>query len=212
MASLRYEDCVFLNVPFDGRYEALLRALVFTVHDCGFVARCAREIEDSGQVRLDKIYDLISQSRFGIHDLSRTGLDKVHGLPRFNMPLELGIFLGAKRFGKGRDNDKLCLILDRERDRYQKYCSDIAGQDICAHHNRIEEAVKGVRNWLSSQLTGRKIQVPGGTMIAGRFLQFRGQLPALCTAVQLDSGELLFNEYTNLLVSWLEENPWRSGM
>src|SRR5215467_2621272 len=110
MASPRYEDCVFLNVPFDGRYETVLRALVFTVHDCGFVARCAREIDDSGQVRLDKIYDLISMSKYGIHDLSRTGLDKTYRLPRFNMPLELGIFLGAKRYGKGRDKEKLCLI------------------------------------------------------------------------------------------------------
>jgi hypothetical protein len=48
-------------------------------------------------------------------------------------------------------------------------------------------------------------------MIAGRFLRFRGQLPALCTAAQLDSRELLFNEYTNIVVTWLEENPWRSG-
>ena len=212
MASTRYDDCVFLNVPFDGRYEALLRALVFTVHDCGFVARCAREIEDSGRIRLDKIYDLISQSRFGIHDLSRTGLDKVNGLPRFNMPLELGIFLGAKRFGRGRDQGKLCLILDRDRDRYQKYCSDIAGQDICAHYNRIEDVIKGVRNWLSSQLTDRKIQVPGGAVIAGRFLHFRSLLPTLCTAIQLESRELLFNEYTNFVVTWLEANPWRSGI
>ena len=65
----RYEDCVFLNVPFDRRYEPLLRALVYSVHDCGFIARSAREIEDGGQVRLDKIYELIRDSKYGIHDL-----------------------------------------------------------------------------------------------------------------------------------------------
>lgn len=42
------------------------------------------------------------------------------------MPLELGLFLGAKRYGTGKQRTKLCLILDRERYRYQKYCSDIA--------------------------------------------------------------------------------------
>jgi len=48
------------------------------------------------------------------------------------MPLELGIFLGAKRFGGPKQKRKNCLILDREKYRYQQYCSDIAGQDIKA--------------------------------------------------------------------------------
>ena len=42
---------------------------------------------------------MIADCRYGIHDISRTELDRDSGLPRFNMPLELGIFLGAKRFG-----------------------------------------------------------------------------------------------------------------
>jgi len=206
----RYEDCVFLNLPFDRRYEAMLRALVFTVHDCGFVARCAREIDDSGQVRLAKIYDLIAQSKYGLHDLSRTGLDGQYRLPRFNMPLELGIFLGSTRFGGTRDKSKRCLILVRDRDHYQRYCSDIAGQDIRTHRGNIEEAIKGVRNWLSSQLTGRNVQIPGGGKLVERYARFCGQLPALCRAVQLDRAELLFNEYTNLVVYWLEANPWHA--
>ncbi len=49
-------------------------------------------------------------------------------LPRFNMPLELGIFLGAKRFGSQKQKQKNGLILDREKYRYQSFCSDIAGQ------------------------------------------------------------------------------------
>jgi hypothetical protein len=207
----RYEDCVFLNVPFDGGYEGMLRAMVFTVHDCGFVARCAREIDDSGQVRLDRIYELIAQSRYGLHDLSRISLDRQHRLPRFNMPLELGIFLGVTRFGAKRHKSKRCLILVRDRDRYQKYCSDIAGQDVRTHGGKIEGAVKAVRNWLSSQLTGRDIQIPGGRTLIERYARFRRQLPALCSAVRLDRSELLFNEYTNLVVYWLEANPWKAG-
>jgi len=56
---------------------------------------------------VDKLYGLIEACRYGIHDLSRTELDKSHQLPRFNMPLELGIFLGARRYGgagKSRSN------------------------------------------------------------------------------------------------------------
>jgi len=204
-----YEDCVFLNVPFDSRYEAMLRALVFTVHDCGFVARCAREIDDSGQVRLDKICDLISQSRYGLHDLSRISLDRDR-LPRFNMPLELGVFLGATRFGGTRDKRKRCLILVRDRDRCHKYCSDIEGRDIRSHRGSVEEGIKGVRNWLSSQLTGRDIQIPGGGTLVERYSRFCRDLPALCRAAQLVRSELLFNEYTNMVVYWLEVNPWQS--
>ena len=203
-----YEGSVFLNVPFDQAYESFLRALVFTVYDCGFIVRCAREVDNSGQVRVEKIYELMSQSKYGIHDISRTSLDKAHRLPRFNMPLELGIFLGAIRFGAGRQKTKSCLILDREPYRYQKYCSDIAGQDIRAHHNRVDGLVKSVRNWLSNHLIGRGIQVPGHSKIFERYQAFRRGLPAFCTNLQLEPTELIFNEYTTLVVAWLRENPW----
>lgn len=130
MAATSYDYDVFINCPFDFEYRPLLYALVFAVHDCGFRARSTLEIDDAGQVRIENIYSLIRDCRFGIHDISRTEPDETHGLPRFNMPLELGVFLGAAKFGRGRQREKRCLILDRERYRYQKYISDIAGQDI----------------------------------------------------------------------------------
>jgi hypothetical protein len=111
---------------------------VFTVSVCGFVPRCSLEHDDASQVRLEKIYRLIGSSSFGIHDISRTELDGENHLPRFNMPLELGFFLGAKQFGAGRHRSKRCLILDRDRYRFQKFISDIAGQDIKAHGNSPE--------------------------------------------------------------------------
>lgn len=208
MARPRYEDCVFLNVPFDPRYESFIRALVFTVHDCGLVARCAREIDDSGQVRFEKICVLMSESQFGIHDLSRTGLDSRFRLPRFNMPLELGLFLGAQRFGEGKQKGKRCLILDREENRYQKFCSDISGQDIRPHHNRLEDLVKSVRNWLSNQLLRRGIQVPGGAVLFERYRSFCRALPAMCADpdVQLVPKELLYTEYVTLVAGWLSKN------
>ena len=64
----------------------------------------------------------------GIHDISRIERDTVNNLPRFNMPFELGLFLGARRFGTRPQRDKQCLVLEAERYRYQKYLSDIAGQ------------------------------------------------------------------------------------
>lgn len=76
-------------------------------------------MDDGGQTRIDKLYGLIEACRYGIHDLSRTELDKTYRLPRFNMPLELGIFLWAKRYGGSKQKQKRLLILDIEPYRYQ---------------------------------------------------------------------------------------------
>ena len=210
MASMTYADCVFLNIPFDRRYEPLRRALVFTVHDCGLIARCALEVDNSGQVRAEKIYELIASCQLGIHDLSRTSLDKAHRLPRFNMPLELGVFLGAAQFGAGRQKAKSCLILDRDPDRYHDFCSDIAGQDIRSHDNQVKGLVTSVRNWLSNHLIKRDVQVPGSDTVLTRYRAFHRELPALCAELQLRRSDLLYSEHTQLVVAWLADHPWRT--
>ena len=87
---------VFLNVPFDPQYRLLFEAMLFAVYDCGFKPRCALETTDAGQVRVQKISAIIRDCAFGIHDISRTQLDEGSGLPRFNMPFELGLFLSRQ--------------------------------------------------------------------------------------------------------------------
>jgi hypothetical protein len=143
---------------------------VFTVILCGFSPRCSLEIDDGSEVRIDKIVRIIGECRLGVHDLSRTELDAVNGLPRFNMPLELGLFLGAKRFGGEAHGRKNCLILDLEQYRYQKFISDLAGQDIRAHGGQINRIITAVRDWLRTT-SGRK-DIPGGGEIAARFAEF----------------------------------------
>src|SRR5947209_8594455 len=139
-----YEESVFLNVPFDKKYGRLFDALTFAIHDCGFVVRSALEVDDSGQARVVKILDIIEQSKFGVHDISRAGVDRQTRLARFNMPPELGFFLRAKRYGSAQDRQKCCLILDRDRYRYRNFCSDIAGQDIRAHNDEPRESILAV--------------------------------------------------------------------
>lgn len=201
-----YEDSVFLNVPFDTKYQPLFDSLIFAIHDCGFTARSAREVEDSGQARVEKILDIIEESMFGIHDISRAGIDRATGLARFNMPLELGFFLGAKRYGSDKHLNKRCLVLDRERYRYRNFCSDISGQDIRAHNNQPRDAIRAVRDWLSSHRTA--IHMPGGKAIFERYKGFRLQLPIQAKDVRLDHEELTFGDYTKLVIGWLKKNPW----
>lgn len=201
----RYEDQVFLNVPFDTRYAKLLHALVFAVHECGLVARCALEQDDGGQVRVDKLYQIIRDCRLGIHDLSRTTLDTKNRLPRFNMPFELGVFLGARQYGSAIHRRKSCLILDRDRYRYQIFCSDISGQDIRAHHNEVSQALTAVRNWLQANLPGNR-RLPGPTTLIGRYVDFRRQLPYMCRVENLRAAELTFLDYRRLVSTWIEVN------
>jgi hypothetical protein len=200
-----YGRSVFVNCPFDGGYTPLFEAIIFTVFNCGFRARCALEVDDSGQIRIEKIFGIISECRLGIHDLSRTELDAKTLLPRFNMPLELGIFLGAKRYGATRQKHKISLILDTQQYRYQTFISDIAGQDIRAHAGKPEEAISLVRNWLRS--SSQRSNIPGGKVIGRRYERFRRQLRPLRKRLRLsEDDELTFNDYTTLVAEWLKEN------
>lgn len=202
----KYADSVFLNVPFDKKYASLFDALVFAIHDCGFMARSALEVDDSGQARVLKILDIIDQSQYGIHDISRAGIDRQTRLARFNMPLELGFFLGAKHYGSARHREKRCLVLDRERYRYRNFCSDIAGQDVRAHNDQPRDAIRAVRDWLSTHRPS--VQMPGGRAIFERYERFRAQLPVQAANLKLDVRELTFGDYTKLVVGWLTKNPW----
>ena len=193
---------VFINCPFDKQYQPIFDAIVFCVVACGFEPRCTLELTDAGEVRIENIYQLIAQCNHSIHDISRTEVeDQPFRLPRFNMPLELGIFLGAKRFG-GRSSRKRCLIMDRAPYRYKRFISDIGGQDIKAHYARPVNAIRHVRDWLQS--APGKAAIPGGTKIRQDYQRFRRELPVIAEEAQLDSAQLTFIDYLQLVTNWLK--------
>jgi hypothetical protein len=201
-----YERSVFVNCPFDNDYRRIFDAIVFAVYDCGYIARCSLEADDASEVRIDKITKIVTQCRFGLHDISRTELDTATRLPRFNMPFELGLFFGAKRFGRAEHRLKSCLILDVELYRYQKFLSDIAGQDVAAHGGNVETAIGRVRDWLSNAVP-KSVRTPGGKTIAERYAVFRDELPVMCERVNLSGDELTFNDYIAQVEGWLDVNP-----
>lgn len=201
-----YDRNVFINCPFDSAYRPLFEAVTFAVYDCGFFPRSALEVDDSTQVRIEKIQSIIRDSRLAVHDISRTQLDRANRLPRFNMPLELGIFLGAKAFGAGDQKRKAAIVLDTSPFRYQKYISDIAGQDIRSHGRQPAEAVRQVRNFLATQC-GPGATLPGGERVMERYGLFRNAMPKACRETHLDPAKLTFHDLTNLIVGWLEGHP-----
>jgi hypothetical protein len=200
-----YESGVFINCPFDAAYRPLFDATVFVVFICGFIPRSALEIDDASQTRIDKILTLIGECRRGIHDISRVELNE-HGLPRFNMPLELGLFLGARRFGGQAQSRKSCLVLDTDPFRFQKFISDISGQDITPHGGNPGRIIAAIRNWLSSSLPSGAAAIPGGIEIARRFARFQAELPALCLELRIEVPELTFADYARIVSSWLRNS------
>lgn len=209
MSKEKYASNVFVNVPFDDDYLELGSALVFAIFDCGFTPRCALEENNSAAIRFDKLIKLITESQYGVHDISRTELDASTQLPRFNMPFELGLFLGVKNSGSRKHKDKNCLILDFEKYRYQTFISDISGQDISAHENKVDLLVAHIRNWLSYTIPIRdKVRIPGGEEIIRRYELFRQELPEMCNQIKVRPDELTFNDYAYLVSAWIKENSW----
>ncbi|MCK1606513.1 hypothetical protein IVB02_35250 [Bradyrhizobium sp. 166] len=146
---------------------------------------------------------LVEQCRYGIHDLCRTELDSTSRLPRFNMPLELGIFLGAKRFGTAQQRRKSCLVLDKEKYRYQKFISDIAGQDIQSHNGNTNSVIAQVRDFLRAE--SKQKVLPGGTVIAKEYMEFEKQKRKICKKLDLDPIASTFTDQAYIIAYWIKQ-------
>jgi hypothetical protein len=172
----RDRTSVFINCPFTADFRQLHEAMIFTVLACRFRPRSALEAGNSGDVRLDKIVRLMKESEFSVHDLSAVGLDAASGLPRFNMPFELGIAVGLKKATRTYASHSL-LILEHEKYASQKCLSDIAGQDLQAHGWDTARLIPIVRNWLRTE--SRRTDIPGGTRIIIEYANFNANLPRM---------------------------------
>ena len=166
---------VFINCPFDDEFKPLLRAIAFAIIVLGYYPRCALDRTDGAEVRVAKIAAMIGECDWGIHDLSRVELG-VGGLPRFNMPMELGLHLGARLLGELRHRRKRALILDARLHRYDAVLSDISGQDIEAHGNDPDQAIRCVRNWLSEHRPHNAVPLPGAAAIQADYRRFQAEV------------------------------------
>jgi hypothetical protein len=90
---------------------------------------------------LERIIDLIEPSNFSIHDLSRIQLSS--GIPRCNMPVELGLALYRSRVTKGR---RRVHIFESKRYRAQRSTSDVNGIDPQIHAGTPKGLMSGLRN------------------------------------------------------------------
>jgi len=193
----RNDRGVFINCPFDPAYRQMFDAIVFAVLACRFVPRSALEIVDGGKPRIRIISELIAACHLSVHDVSRVEPNE-NGLPRFNMPLELGLWLGAEQFGNAIQKRKKCLILEFDPYRYQQFISDIGGQDIKAHQGEPRLVIRHVRDFLLAAVPDNQGLLPGGADIFRRFGDFQAALPELCAEARVGIDELTFTDHARM--------------
>ena len=125
---------IFLNIPYDSKFQNLCLAYICGISALGFVPRATLEIP-GGIRRLDRIFKLIQECRYSVHDLSRVELDvKRPPTPRFNMPFELGLCVAWQRTG---DKMHIWSVYESRDRRLAKSLSDLNGTDPYIHGSTV---------------------------------------------------------------------------
>ncbi len=199
---------VFINCPFDNDYRPIFEAIHFCIAASGYLPRCALEVEDGSEARLTKLCRIIAECSRSVHDLSRTQVNK-NGMPRFNMPFELGLVLGAKHFGGRQHSRKSALILIEKEHSLPPYMSDLGGNDPSAHAGDVEKAVRHVRRYLGTRPQGTPLPGPGH--ILEYFRKFQNGLPEVAGQQKLEISEVHpiddYRTYAHFVAAFLEQYP-----
>jgi len=168
VARARSIETVFLNIPYDLEFQDLFLGYVVGLIQLGL--RPIRTLAIPYHDPLDAIINLIDSSNYSIHDLSRT--ESTEGIPRFNMPLELGLALHRRHETRGKHQ---VYIFESKPYRTQQSTSDVNGIDPYIHHGKPGEIMTQLRNIFRQQ--GDTTTVPdmfaGYRAIKRRLPEFR---------------------------------------
>jgi hypothetical protein len=132
-------ESVFLNIPYDTPFDDLYTAYTVGLTQLGL--NVTATLGFPNQDRLGMIFQLIEEASISIHDLSR--IEASHGIPRFNMPLELGIALYRARVFKGKHTVH---VFESKPYRAQRSTSDINRIDPRIHHGTAKGVMAALRN------------------------------------------------------------------
>lgn len=158
---MSFDKSVFINCPFDNSYiNDLLKPMLYAIVKNGYIPRLSLEVFDSGQLRLEKITDIIRSCKYSIHDLSLVKSAKAKEYARMNMPFELGIDYGLRKSGIKPLETKQFLILEAVKYDYMRALSDINGFDIKVHGNNTEKLFEALYKWSSETLKINKQDPP----------------------------------------------------
>ena len=123
---------------------------------------------------------------------------------RHNMPFELGIDYGSRKFAENHFGEKKFLVLEKEKYDYSKALSDFAGADIKNHNDDPRTIIKVVRNWFveTVNLTG----VAATSVIWSDFIDFMADFDAERRSNGFedeDIYEMPTPEFTGFIKEWL---------
>ncbi len=128
---------VFLNIPYDLQFQDLYIAYIVGLTQLGMDVTAT--LAHPNQDRLAKIIELIEKCKLSIHDLSR--IESSKGIPRFNMPLELGIAL--YRSTKAEHN---VFVFESKALRAQRSTSDINKLDPRIHSGNPKGVISALHS------------------------------------------------------------------
>lgn len=149
------KDAVFLNIPYDAKFERLYLAYIVGLISLDLVPKVTLGIP-SGQRRLTRILRLVAGCRYSVHDLSRVELDRNKPCtPRFNMPFELGVCV---TWAELNPSQHMWFVLETQERRALKSLSDLNGTDVHIHDGRIEGVMRELCNAFTAR--GRRPTVP----------------------------------------------------
>jgi hypothetical protein len=142
---------VFINFPYDDKFDRLLNAIFFAAVCCGFVPRSALEWNEEGGPRIPRIMNGLDSSKYSIHDLSRYQGEGEEKLARFNMPLELGMAVALSHVKKGEQTPHRWLALVPEGELHHKVISDLSGydQNVKKYDGAEKSVAQKVYVWLT---------------------------------------------------------------
>jgi len=196
---------VFINCPFDGRYDSLLKPILFTIVYFEFTPQIASQTGDSGEQRINKILRLILKSRYSIHDLSRIRSRRRGEFFRLNIPFELGIDYGCRRASTGYLQKKRFLVLGARPHDHKRALSDLGGIDGKSHGNNPKKAVIELRNWFVDTINLTK--APSGSALWEKFIEFRADFydqKRQAGFSRHDLKRMPVREYINAIRHWLK--------
>jgi hypothetical protein len=163
-------DEVFLNIPYDHRFERPFLAFISGISAFGLVPPATLEITSSTR-RLDRILHLIRDCRYSIHDLSRVEIDgAAPRTPRFNMPFELGLSVAHQKASKGKKHE--WFVCESKNFRLTKSLSDLNGTDPFIHDGRIDGLFRELCNMFR-----RPDRQPSVQQMARIYRELRRNLP-----------------------------------
>ena len=197
-----FDRSVFINCPFDKSFEPILQAMLFCIVYLDMKPRIARERANAAEVRIEKIIELIQESRYSVHDLSRAKASRAGEFYRLNMPFEFGMDHACRRFkGEPWSGKKLLVLADRQY-AYQKALSDIAGSDIETHANRFDTAIRKLRNWLVSEAGAPNVSAQRIIDKYADFQEWYFEKHLAAGATEADIRQYPTKEFMDNMIDW----------